>query len=103
MQSEIKKGGKNKHYRELAGNGEEHGKNSRSLMWIYSTEWRKLTGAGESRGSPPVFSGRNRLMQRPESVRTRRPAVATATELERKNSGARRKTGGWRLIGPDYL
>ena len=41
-----------------------------------------------------VFSGHNRLMQRPESVRTRRPAVATATELERKNSGARRKTGG---------
>ena len=49
----IKKGGKNEIYRELARNGEEHGKNSRSLMWIYSTEWRKLMGAGESRGSPP--------------------------------------------------
>ena len=34
----IKKGGKNEIYRELARNGEEHGKNSRSLMWIYSTE-----------------------------------------------------------------
>ena len=45
MQLEIKKGGKNKNYRELARNGEEHGKNSRSLMWIYSTEWRRLTGA----------------------------------------------------------
>ena len=42
-------------------------------------------------------------MQRPEAVRTRRPAVATATELERKNTGARRKTGSWRFIGPDYL
>ena len=43
------------------------------------------------------------MMQWPESVRARSPAVATATELERKNSGARRKTGGWRLIEPDYL
>ena len=41
-----------------------------------------------------VFSEHNRLMQRPELVRRRRPAAATATELERKNSGARRKTGG---------
>ena len=49
----IKKGGKNEIYRELARNGEEHGKNSKNLMWIYSMEWRGVTGAGESRRSPP--------------------------------------------------
>ena len=45
MQLEIKKGGKNKNYQELARNGEEHGKNSRSLMWIYGGEVQGLTDA----------------------------------------------------------
>ena len=42
-------------------------------------------------------------MQRPELVKTRKPAVAAAMELERENSGERRKTSDWRLIGPGYL
>ena len=46
-------------------------------------------------------------MQRPELVKTRRPTVAAAVELEREQSGERKKkmevTSGWRLIGPDYL
>ena len=50
-----------------------------------------------------VFSGQTRLMQRPELVRMRRPAAAAAMELERENSGERRKTSGWRLNGPGYL
>ena len=40
-----------------------------------------LQEAGESRGSPR-FSGQIRVMQRPELVMTRRPAAATAAELE---------------------
>ena len=46
MQSEIKKGGKNKIYQELARNGEEHGKNSRSLTKIYPTKRKELTDVG---------------------------------------------------------
>ena len=43
-------------------------------------------------------------MQRPELVKTGRPAAAAAAvELERQYSGERRKTSGWRLIGPGYL
>ena len=46
-------------------------------------------------------------MQRPELVKTRRPAAAAAVELEREHSGERKKkveaTSDWRLIGPGYL
>ena len=46
-------------------------------------------------------------MQRPESVKTGKPAVAAAVELEREHSGERKKkmeaTSDWRLIGPGYL
>ena len=47
-------------------------------------------------------------MQRPELVKTRRPAAAAAAvELEQEHSGERKKkmeaTSDWRLIGPDYL
>ena len=49
----IRKGGNTEIYQELARNGEEHGKNSKNLMWICSMEWRGLTGAGELRRSPP--------------------------------------------------
>ena len=102
--SKIKKGGKNQIYREPAKNGEEHGKNKKKpycrAVLRGSKDLQVLASLG---GRRRFFSGHNRLMQRPELVRTRRPAAATATELERKSSGARRKTGGWRLIGPDYL
>jgi len=44
-------------------------------------------------------------MQRPELVKTRKPAAAA--ELGRQHSGERRKkmeaTSDWRLIGPGYL
>ena len=50
-----------------------------------------------------VFSGHVRLMQRPESVKTRRPAAAAAVELERQHSSERRKTmeatSNWRFMG----
>ena len=46
-------------------------------------------------------------MQRPESVKTRRPAAAAAVELEREHSGERKNkmkaTSDWRLIRPGYL
>ena len=52
---------------------------------------------------PSRFSGNVRLMQRPESVKTRRPAAAAAVELERQYSGERRKTmeatSNWSLMG----
>ena len=51
MQIEIKKGSKNKNYQELANDGEEHGKNSRSLTQIYPTRRKELTDAGVRRGS----------------------------------------------------
>ena len=85
------------------GTAKNTGRTTKNLMWIYSMEWRWLTGAGESRRSPPFFSGHDRLMQRPELVRTRRPTAAAAMELERENSGERRKTSGWRFNGPGYL
>ena len=48
------------------------------------------------------FSGHVRLMQRPELVKTRKPAAAAA-ELGRQHSGERRKkmeaTSDWRLTG----
>ena len=74
-------------------NYEEQRKNYGALVRICPMEWQVLTGAGESRRSSR-FSGQIRVMQRPELVTTRRPAAATATELEQRNSGARRKTGG---------
>ena len=52
-------------------------------------------GGGSSR-----FSGHVRLMQRPELVKTRKPAAAAA-ELGRQHSGERRKmeaTSGMRLV-----
>ena len=52
---------------------------------------------------PSRFSGQVRLMQRPELVKTGRPAAAAAMELEWGNSGERRKTSGWRFNGPGYL
>ena len=73
-----------------------------NLLQICSTGQSELTGAGESRGSPPL-SGHNRLMQQPELVKTGRPTAAAAMELERENSGERRKTSGWRFNGPGYL
>ena len=57
----------------------------------------------ESCGGRGRLSGHVRLMQRPELEKTGRPAAAAAMELERENSGERRKTSGWRLIGPGYL
>ena len=57
----------------------------------------------ESCGGRRRFSGHVRLMQRPESVKTRRPAAAAAVELERQYSGERRKTleatSNWSLMG----
>ena len=54
-------------------------------------------GGGSSR-----FSGHVRLIQRPELVKTRKPAAAAA-ELGRQHSGERRKkteaTSDWRLMG----
>ena len=54
-------------------------------------------GGGSSR-----LSGHVRLMQRPELVKTRRPAAAAA-ELARQYSGEIRKTmeatSNWRLMG----
>ena len=45
-------------------------------------------------------------MQRPELVKTRKPA-AVAAELGWQHSGERRKkmeaTSDWRLVGPGYL
>ena len=56
----------------------------------------------ESCGGRRHLSGHVRLMQRPELVRTRRPAAAAA-ELGRQHSGERRKkmeaTSNWRLMG----
>ena len=54
-------------------------------------------------GGAPTFYGPVRLMQRPELVKTRRPAPAAAVELERQYSGERRKTmeatSNWSLMG----
>ena len=59
---------------------------------IYSTGQAGLTRAGESRRSSR-FSGQIRVMQRPELVTTRRPAAATAAELEQHGTvrGRRRQ------------
>ena len=58
-------------------------------------------------GDSSRFCGHVRVMQRPELVKTRRPAAATAVELEREHSGERKKkmeaTSDWRLIRPGYL
>ena len=51
----------------------------------------ELTGAGESRRSSR-FSGQIRVMQRPELVTTRRPAAATAAELEQHGSRERKES-----------
>ena len=52
-------------------------------------------------GGSSRFSGHVRLMQRPELVKTRKPAAAA--ELGRQHSGERRKkmeaTSDWRLMG----
>ena len=57
-------------------------------------------------GGSSRFSGHVRLMQRPELVKTRRPAAA-AVELERQYSSERRKkmeaTSDGRLMGRAYL
>ena len=57
----------------------------------------------ESCGGRRRFSGHVRLMQQPESVKTRRPAAVAAVELERQDSGERRKTmevtSNWSLMG----
>ena len=57
----------------------------------------------ESCGGRRRFSGHVRLMQQPESGKTRRPAAAAAVELERQHSGKRKKkmeaTSDWRLMG----
>ena len=57
----------------------------------------------ESCGGRRRLSGHVRLMQRPELVKTRRPAAAAAVELERQYSGERRKTmeatSNWSLMG----
>ena len=47
----------------------------------------------ESRGGRRVFSGQIRVMQRPELVTMRRPAAATAAELEQHGTvrGRRRQ------------
>ena len=85
------------------GTAKNTGRTAKNLMWIYSMEWRGLTGAGEMRRSPPL-SGHDRLMQRSELVKTGRPAVAAAAvEPERQYSGERRKTmeatSNWSLMG----
>ena len=53
-------------------------------------------------GGSSRFSGHVRLMQRPELVKTRRPAAAAA-ELGQQYSGERRKkmeaTSDWSLMG----
>ena len=57
----------------------------------------------EKSGSRRRLSGHVGLMQQPELEKTGRPAAVAAMELERENSGERRKTSDWRLIGPGYL
>ena len=73
-------------------NYKEHGRTTRALVRICPMEWQVLTGAGESRRSSR-FSGQIRVMQRPELVTTRRPAAATAAELEQHGTvrGRRRQ------------
>ena len=46
-----KRGSKKENYQELAGGGEEHGKNSRSLTQIYPTRRKEHTDVGVRRGS----------------------------------------------------
>ena len=72
-------------------NYEEQRKNYGALVRICPMEWRRLTGAEETRRSSR-FSGQIRVMQRPELVTTRRPAAAAAAELGQRSSGARKKT-----------
>ena len=57
----------------------------------------------ESCGGRRRLSGHVGLMQQPELEKTGRPAAVAAMELERENSGERRKTSGWRFNGPGYL
>ena len=72
-------------------NYEEQRKNYGALVWIYPMEWRRLTGAEETRSSSR-FSGQIRVMQWPELVTMRRPAAAAAAELGQGSSSARKKT-----------
>ena len=72
-------------------NYEEQRKNYGALVRICPMEWQVLTGAGESRRSSR-FSGQIRVMQRPELVTTRRPAAATAAELEQHGNSERKET-----------
>ena len=72
-------------------NYEEQRKNYGALVRICPMEWRRLTGAEETRRSSR-FSGQIRVMQRPELVTMRRPAAAAAAELGQGSSSARKKT-----------
>ena len=98
----IKKGGKNEIYQGLPRNGDEHGKNRKKLYCRSVLRGSKDLRVLESCGGRRSFSGHVRLMQRPESGKTRRPAAA-AVELERQHSGERRKkmeaTSDQRLMG----
>ena len=86
-----KTGSKNENYQGVVGDGEEHEEHGRTLRQIYFIGQAGLPQTGESRRSSR-FSGQIRVMQRPELVTMRRPAAATAAELEQGSSGARKKT-----------
>ena len=74
------------------GEGEEHEECGRTLRQIYFTGQVGLTGAGESRRSWGL-SGQITIMERPELGTARRPAAASAAELEQHGTmrGRRRQ------------
>ena len=89
----IKKGGKNEIYRGLARNGDEHGKNRKKPYCRSVLRGSKDLQVLERCGGRRSLSGHVRLMQRPELVKTRRPAAAAAVEHERSTVARGRR---WR-------